>query len=80
MKYPGMGNGLRQGQRKILGVIISSLIGLTPVLVGLSQTNSVQIPGYVYMVLGLAAFIAYNIKNEYGIKADVVAAESGPKQ
>lgn len=71
-------NGLKKQDRRVMGVIVGSLIGLGTMLPGMAASAGVVLPSLVYLMVGIAAFVAYNIKLQYDIKADVSAAASGP--
>lgn len=62
--------------RKILGIVVGSLIGISPVLSGLATSNAVSIPSWVYLILGISSFIAYQVKTAYDIKTTEIASRS----
>ena len=70
--------GLNEDKRKLLSLILSSVVSLNAGLAGIAAATGIEVPTYIYFGLSIATMIAWNISTTYSIKADKAAAASGP--
>ena len=73
-----MSQELKSTRRRVLTVIVQSLIGINISLAGLAAANAIVISPIVYIGLGIASLVAQYVKVEFEIEADKVAFKGGP--